>query len=144
MAQFSELVGKTLTCIVRCTHDRSGNEALVFTTDQGAVYTMTHHQDCCESVVIDEIIGDLDDLVNTPILVAEERTSRFKGIEDHVFDALTGKERDPEDSETWTFYEVRTIKGSVTIRWRGSSNGYYSESVDFSSGKPQQYNCYEE
>jgi hypothetical protein len=131
MAKFEELVGKTLTCIKRCTLDRSGNDALVFTTEHGAIYTMAHYQDCCESVVIDEIIGDLDDLLHTPILVAEERTSQYRSIEDQVFDRLIGKERDSEESETWTFYEVRTIKGSVTIRWHGRSNGYYSESVDF-------------
>jgi hypothetical protein len=36
---------------------------------------MFHSQDCCESVSLDDISGELADLVNSPITKAEEVTS---------------------------------------------------------------------
>lgn len=118
MTSITELVGKTLTKI----ENLSGNE-LIFHCSSGEKYRMYHEQDCCESVMIDDIWGNLDDLLGTPILVAEESTSQ-----DTTDAASQGYS---PDSCTWTFYKFATIKGWVDIRWFGESNGYYSESVDF-------------
>lgn len=90
------------------------DDYILFVTEHDGSYKMQHHQDCCECVSIEDIVGDLNDLVGSEILVAEERTN----FSEH-----------PEDSYTWTFYTLRTNKGSVDIRWYGSSNGYYSEEV---------------
>ena len=116
----SVLKGKTLSKVV------ASDEVIVFTTTNGEVYKMYHEQDCCESVYVESITGDLDDLVGEEILVAEDSQNLFDLIKD--FDK---EEDDYSDSHTWTFYKFATFKGYVDIRWYGSSNGYYSESVEF-------------
>ncbi len=97
-------------------------DELSFLTNDGQSYRMYHRQDCCESVLLEDICGELEWLIGEPILIAEERCSN---------DPPDGQEESRDVSETWTFYELATIKGSVTLRWYGASNGYYSESVDF-------------
>ena len=107
------LLGQTLTSVTQ------DDDEIRFTTATGITYKLFHDQDCCEHVSIESVVGDLNDLVGTPVLLAEESTSG-------------GGTRDSEDeSFTWTFYKFATVKGYVDIRWYGSSNGYYSESVDF-------------
>jgi|SRR6266404_374644 len=65
------------------------------------------------SVYIDDICGDITNLIGRPILQTE---------------CISNKNSD----ETWTFYKFSTVKGTVTIKWRGTSNGYYSEEVSYS------------
>ncbi len=117
---FDELKGHTLTAI----DVNKANAEIKFATDTGKIYKMYHSQDCCESVDIEDIAGDLEDLIGAPLLQAEEASSSDTWPEG------VKKEYEPE-SYTWTFYKLATIKGSVTIRWYGSSNGYYSEHVSF-------------
>ena len=117
---FEDLQGRVLCKVVQISDD----ELRFHLTDSHYV-RMYHCQDCCESVIIEDIAGDLDDLVGTPLLLVEE-VSNYEPQEEPK------EEGDGyyDDSETWTYYRFRTIKGSVDIRWYGTSNGYYSESVD--------------
>lgn len=120
---FESLKGKTITEIKGL---ENGGDEVIFTTTDGCIYRMSHAQDCCESVLIDDVCGDISDLIGEPILVSEENSS---------FDNPTNIDQEfiegQDDSFTWTFYKLATRKGYVDIRWYGESNGYYSESVDF-------------
>lgn len=118
--KFSDLLGKTLVAIT-ISDDK---ERAHFVTSDGERFIQYHSQDCCESVEIAEIVGDLSDVIGSPLLLAEEAQS-----ENETPEGVTPPQY--PDSYTWTFYKLSTIKGSVTIRWLGESNGYYSEGVDF-------------
>ena len=117
---FNTMARLTLTEIKRG-ESEDGDDVLEFISACGRRFKMFHEDDCCEHVYIDDICGDMDDLIGTPILLAEESES-------------DGNPKDNDDeygSHTWTFYKLATINGAVTIRWYGVSNGYYSESVSF-------------
>lgn len=112
MADISEMIGLTFHHIEGKVED---DELLFVGAGDVPTFKFYHEQDCCESVSIAEIVGDLEDLVGVPILEAREDTQEG--------------DAGAYESATWTFYNFRTIKGSVTVRWLGTSNGYYSESV---------------
>jgi len=115
---FSVLEGKIITKIEGAEKD---SERITFYTKCGKKYLMWHCQDCCESVSVEDICGDVENILETPILTAYKNSNKDNS-----------HPRDYEsESYTWTFYNINTIKGSLTIRWYGTSNGYYSEEVDF-------------
>jgi hypothetical protein len=97
-----------------------GKDEMVFETAEGKRFMFAHSQDCCERVDINDIVGDLQDLVGEPLLLAEE----VQGETPADFNEMD------HESVTWTFYKFATRKGYVDIRWLGESNGYYSERVD--------------
>ncbi len=119
MSNINQLLYKTFP-VVRA--DLTDEEhKLYFVDENGDGFVFYHEQDCCEQVQIVDIIGDLSDLENAPLVEAEEVTESGESEED--------------ESYTWTFYKFRTAKGSVTVRWYGTSNGYYSETVNLEKCK---------
>lgn len=114
----SELLGKTITSIQGMKKD---NDEIYFICSDGTKYKMYHDQECCEEVYIEDVCGNVEDLLNVPITLAEDISN-----ESNKESLDRG-----DDSYTWTWYKLATVKGYVTIRWYGTSNGYYSEEVDF-------------
>jgi hypothetical protein len=112
---FGSLLGKT----IREIKVSDKNDAIYFTLENGDGYEMHHVQDCCEEVLIDDINGNLEDLIGYPITMAQESTNSDQPKNSY------------DESCTWTFYKLATIKGFVDIKWYGASNGCYSEFVTF-------------
>ena len=109
-AKIEDMVGKVFTSIRNETYE------LVF-ENATERFVFFHAQDCCESVSIEDVCGDLEDLVGEPLLLAEEVSGATEPDVEH------------SESYTYTFYKFATRKGYVDVRWLGESNGYYSEGV---------------
>lgn len=105
-----ELEGKTITAVVY----KEVNESLLIHLNTH-VLEMIHHQDCCETVYLADVVGSFEDLIGYPLLEVSES----------VVDIATA-----DMSSTASYYNFRTVKASVQLRWVGESSGYYSETVD--------------
>jgi hypothetical protein len=112
-----DMVGKVFTSVTQ-----DGSE-MVF-ANATETFKFYHYQDCCESVYIESIVGELSDLVGEPLLMAQEVSGEIPEAKEDEYGDGYG------ESRTWTFYKFATRKGYVDVRWLGESNGYYSESVD--------------
>ncbi len=110
--EFNALAGLTLE---KFEEDRD----TIKLTASGRDFLMYHNQDCCECVTVDSIDGDPAAAIGEVIIDATEHSNRDR----------QGDESD--ESFTWTYYTIRTQSQTIVIRWYGASNGYYSESVDF-------------
>lgn len=105
------------------------SSSILFIMSDGDSYLMYHQENCCESVLIEDVCGDFQDLLGFPLLVSEEA---HRNESPEGFPKLSD-----EESYTWTFYKLAGLGGSVTIRWLGTSNGYYSERVSLALIKPE-------
>jgi hypothetical protein len=108
------LLGKTLTKF-----DVGGNSVEIECSD-GSKYSLFHSQDCCEHVYIEDVCGDVNDLLGHALLMSERVTNRDDEPQDDRY----------YESWTWTFFKFATVRGYVTVRFFGTSNGYYSETAD--------------
>ena len=131
--EFSDLLGKTIVAI----YANVGNDIVYFVTETMVSYCMYHRQSCCERVSLEDIIGDFEDILDQPILLAECVSSNdYKELPDMAeskrdSDAMISKTKKVINEDCipcyqWTFYKLATNKGFVTMRWFGGSNGCYA------------------
>lgn len=120
------LLGLTLNRIIVT------DDTITFESSCDRKFMMYHYQEGCESVFIEEIHGDMDDLIGNPVTLSECISNSMSEHETNATMAVINPIGQYSDEcHLWTFYKICTIKGCVTIRWLGESNGYYSMDVDF-------------
>lgn len=125
-----DFLGKKFCDITGAVED---SEYILFETGDGHRYKMYHKQDCCEDVRLEDVAGDIKDLLDEEILMAECVTNSREPARDEY-----------DKSYTWTYYKLATRKGYVTLRWYGKSNGCYSEKVQIDYQFDEEYHYYEE
>lgn len=112
--KMDQLQGKTFSKIEGM--EEGSKEVIFYNEEDVASYKMFHYQDCCESVYLCTVDGDVEDLIGCEIIEADCVCSEY--------------EPDDNGLAAYTFYKFRTKKGYVTLRWNGESNGWYSVDVE--------------
>lgn len=115
---YDKLIGEVFTDV----SGKRQDEEFILTNDNFyvAIYVP---DDCCNQGWLEDVDGDIKDLLESPITMFEEVGSRERDI---GYDS----ENHYQDSCTWTYYKIGSEKGSVTLRFVGTSNGYYCERAD--------------
>lgn len=116
---YTEFSGKTIQEIRGC--KKHSDEVTIKFTD-GSCLKFYHRQDCCETVLLEDFDVTPEDLVNANIISIEERISNSNENEIKPLNTW-------DQSYTWSFYVIKTSRFTMTMRWYGESNGWYSETV---------------
>jgi len=133
---FNVLVGLTLTEVNATVGD---TEVFLLSAD-GRLFRMHNFESDCGNdvdVQLDDICGELSDIIGEPIVQAEMSNNDRQTIHE-LLETGVVKGKSDDENFTWTFYRITTIKGQVVLRWYGRSNGYYSEEVQLTEIKPRE------
>lgn len=118
LVDFEVLKGQTVAEVI-VDNEKS---MIVFVCKDGKRYALMHRQECCEEVTLEDFDAKMiENLPGHEIL--EAYGSSEAGEE-------TEEMKEWGRSSTWTFFVIRTMLDTYTIRFFGSSNGYYSEDAE--------------
>lgn len=90
------MIGKKFIVVTKC---KRNSGIVTFSMQKGIAYNLEHIQQCCENADIIEVVGNLDDLVNTPIRSIET--------------VIEGNNQ----TNQYMSYEFETDKGKVFFKW---------------------------
>jgi hypothetical protein len=111
-------VGRT----VRSAKIKNAN-ALYLTFTDGLNVVLRHERNCCEQVDILDQWGDVEDIVGGQVVTFEARTRGYKP-------SKRSRGKTPRAEKNYTFYEVRTTRGDLTLRWgHTNDNTHYGEEI---------------
>lgn len=114
---FDFIIGKT----IKSFNLNDNKTELIFISEDDKIYKMFYHNMGNSECVLEDIVGDLNDLVGMPILKAYKTIENGKSKINKFFN----------DWELWTFYNFSTIKGTITLKWVDIDDYYYSVEVQF-------------
>ena len=102
-------------CYMEPTWPGIPEESIVFENEDFTI-ALGHDQNCCECVQFESTDIPLSELVGHRIIKVEKRAVH--------------REIDyGDETKTWYIFEVEGV-GTCTMRWCGTSNGWYSTAVD--------------
>ena len=115
MSDLTQMIGKTFISIKGTIRDNY----LEFTDTEGNEYTFVGVSNGPDPW-IEDIVGDLNDLLGTPMVIARVDSN------------------DSDSFHSWTFYNFGTVNGYVTIRWCSEDARYYGARVIYMINKDEE------